>query len=180
MNLLGKMTSLYVPSMIKKKNLDQLFRLSARAFQCEAPDIRGKSYQQTLQEFAFFTQKTATEVIARKGDVQKVKKRLYRHAFMMGYNLRKLFKVRTPDEAMLISKRLYDILKIDFQGDSSGNITIKQCYFGSYYSKEICQLISALDEGIAAGLSGGGKLSFTQRITEGSSCCQGRLIMPEV
>jgi hypothetical protein len=31
-----------------------------------------------------------------------------------------------------------------------------------------------------AGLSAGGKLSFNQRITEGKSCCQGQLIMPEV
>jgi hypothetical protein len=81
---------------------------------------------------------------------------------------------------MAISRRLYGLLHIDFQGDFSGNITIKKCYFSSYYSKEICQLISALDEGIAAGLSGGGKLSFFQRITEGQPCCQGRLIMPEV
>ncbi|OGB60032.1 MAG: hypothetical protein A2Y94_14135, partial [Caldithrix sp. RBG_13_44_9] len=123
MNLLGKIACYYIPTAIKRKNLSHLIRLSARAFECEPPDIRGKSYQQCLQEFAFFTQKAATEVIARKGNVQKVKKRLYRHAFMMGYNLRKLFKVRTPDEVMLISKRLYDILKIDFQGDSSGNIT---------------------------------------------------------
>jgi predicted nucleic-acid-binding Zn-ribbon protein len=180
MNLLGELTRFYVPTVIKKKNLSQLFQLSARAFHCEPPDIKGKSYRQMLQEFAFFTQNAAREVITGKGDIQKVKKRLYRNAFLLGNHLRKLFKIHNPDEVMLISKKLYDILKIDFQGDPFGNITIKRCYFSTYYSQEICQLISALDEGIAAGLSGGGKLAFQQRITEGRLCCLGKLTMPEI
>jgi hypothetical protein len=180
MNLLGKITCYYLPTAIKKRNLNQLIRLTARAFQSEPPDTNGKSYQECLQKFAYFTQKKASEIIVRKDNMPKVKKRLYRNAFLMGYNIRKLLGIHTQSEVMAISRRLYGFLNIDFQGDSSGQITIKKCFFSSYYSKEICQLISALDEGIVAGLSAGGKLSFNQRITEGKPCCQGQLIMPEV
>jgi len=180
MNLLGKFACYYIPTAIKKRNLSQLIRLSARAFYSEAPETRGKSYQQCLQEFAFFTQKKATEIIVQKENIPKVKKRLYRNAFLMGYNIRKLLRIHTQREVIAISRRLYSFLNIDYQGDSSGRIIIKKCFFSSYYSEEICQLISALDEGIAAGLSAGGKLSFNQRITEGKPCCQGQLIMPEI
>lgn len=180
MNLLGKIACYYIPSLIKRKNLIQLIRLSANAFQSEPPDTKGKSYDQCLKEFAYFTQKKAGEAIVSKDNIQQIKKRLYRNAFLMGHNIRKLLAVGNQNEVMTISRRLYSFLHIDFIGNSSGQIIIKKCFFSTYYSKEVCQLISALDEGIIAGLSGGGKLSFNQRITEGQSCCLGQLIMPEV
>jgi len=180
MNLLGKIACYYIPTAIKKRNLQQLIRITASAFQSKPPDTSGKSYQQSLEEFALFTQKKAAEIIVSQENISKVKKRLYRNAFLMGYNIRKLLGILTKGEVMIISRKLYGFLQIDFQGDASGQIIIKKCFFSIYYTKDICQLISSLDEGILAGLSAGGKLSFNQRITEGTPCCQGQLIMPEV
>jgi hypothetical protein len=80
---------------------------------------------------------------------------------------------------MEMSSILYQILGIDFEGDTSGEVTIKKCFFSDYYSQQVCQIISSLDEGVAAGLSGGGNLSFSGRITEGKDCCRARLAMPE-
>ena len=180
MNLLGKFSRYYIPTSLKKRNLHQLIRITASAFQSDPPDTRGKSYLQCLEEFALFTQKKAAEIIASQANIPRVKKRLYRNAFLMGYNIRKILGILTQNEAMAISRRLYGFLQIDFQGDASGRIIIKKCFFSTYYTREICQLISSLDEGILAGLSAGGKLSFNQRITEDKPCCQGQLVMPEV
>jgi len=58
-------------------------------------------------------------------------------------------------------------------------VIIKYCGFSRFYTGRVCRLISALDGGTFAGLSGGGKLEFSQRITEGHDCCRGRLLFPE-
>ena len=63
---------------------------------------------------------------------------------------------------MTLGRFLYDILDIDFYGSvcgsdsSSGEITISRCYFSSLYSPEACQVMSAMDSGLLAGLAGGG------------------------
>jgi len=78
---------------------------------------------------------------------------------------------------MQMSAVIYKMLKIEFHGDSHGDIVIKRCFFSTYYSSNVCHLISALDEGLLAGLSGGGQFSFSQRITEGYSVCRAYLEM---
>jgi hypothetical protein len=58
---------------------------------------------------------------------------------------------------------------------SHGEITVRRCPFSDVYSVEVCRLVGALDSGLLAGLSGGDRLEFTQRITEGAPCCLARL-----
>ena len=79
---------------------------------------------------------------------------------------------------MQMGELIYKVLKIEFQGEPRGNIVIKRCFFSAYYSRSVCQLISSLDEGLLTGLSGGGKLIFSQRITEGHECCRAYLDAP--
>jgi hypothetical protein len=93
----------------------------------------------------------------------------------MGSELRQRLHIKNTQEIMLASRLLYDILGIEFQGDARGEVTINACFFSTYYSSGVCRILSSLDEGVAAGLSGGGTLSFAQRITEGKDCCKARL-----
>ena len=58
--------------------------------------------------------------------------------------------------------------------DAQGELRIRSCYFSSFYSSGVCRLISALDAGVAAGLSSGGRLVFSRRLTEGHDCCLAR------
>ncbi len=76
---------------------------------------------------------------------------------------------------MEMSQIIYKILGINFKGDRAGNILIARCFFSHYYSREVCRVVSSLDEGLLAVLSGGLHLDFNRRITEGSDCCQARL-----
>ena len=76
---------------------------------------------------------------------------------------------------MAAARVVYGLLDIDLRGTPDGEITVRRCAFSDSYSPEVCRLVSALDTGLLAGLSGGDRLEFTQRITEGGPCCLARL-----
>jgi hypothetical protein len=84
----------------------------------------------------------------------------------------RLLGIHSVDDVMALGRLLYSLLDIEFQGSSSGEIMISRCYFSGYYSPEVCRVMSAMDHGLLAGLAGGGKLVFSQRITEGHACCR--------
>lgn len=168
-----------IPSFMKKKKLEQLFDIVADAFGKSPPPLERLSYRERLKAFALYTSQEAEKRIQGGQGLENIKKRLHENAYILGQGVRKDFGIRSPREVMEMSSILYQILGIDFEGDASGEVTIKKCFFSDYYSPQVCQIISSLDEGVAAGLSGGGKLSFSGRITEGKDCCKARLAMPE-
>lgn len=171
--MLMKIMQLYMPEFIKKKKLNELFRLTADAFQSELPELRGLSFAECLSKYALFTKEQAESYSQSGRPLEEVKHRLYQNSCIFGQNLRKSLHIVTWKEAVTVLEVIYKLIGIDFQYDRQGEIIIKQCFFSKYYSGEVCKLISSLDEGLAAGLSGGGRLCFNQRITEGGSCCKG-------
>jgi hypothetical protein len=179
MNLRLLALKIYIPAFIKKKKLDELFQLTALAFGCEAPERKGLSFKERLKTYAIFTRCEAEKCLQEDKKLEEVKTRLFQGAYQLGRNMRRKFCLRNPDEIMEMSRILYRILGIDFTGKTHGDVTIKSCFFSPYYSPQVCRLISSLDEGLAAGLSEGGRLSFSQRITEGKECCKARFLMPE-
>lgn len=173
--MLLRLMQFHIPEFIKKKKLHELFRLTADAFQSEVPELRGLSFVECLLKYAQFTREQAEACSRGSGSLEEVKHRLYQNSYVFGQNLRKILHVATWEQALRALQAIYRIIGIDLYYDSQGEITIKQCFFSKYYSPEVCQLISALDDGVAAGLSGGGKLHFTQRTTEGASHCKAYL-----
>ena len=171
--MLLKIMQLYMPEFIKKKKLNELFRLTADAFQSELPELRGLSFAECLSKYALFTKEQAESYLQSGRPLEEAKHRLYQNSCIFGQNLRKSLHIETWEEAVTVFKVIYKLIGIDFRYDRQGEIIIKQCFFSKYYSGEVCNLISSLDEGLAAGLSGGGRLYFNQRITEGCSCCKG-------
>ncbi len=171
--MLTKIMKKYMPEFIKKKKLNELFRLTADAFQSELPELRGLTFAECLPKYALFTKEQAESYLQSGRSLEEVKHRLHLNSCIFGQNLRKSLHIATWEEAVTVLKVIYKLIGIDFQCDRQGEIIIKQCFFSKYYSGEVCKLISSLDEGLAAGLSGGGTLCFNQRITEGGSCCKG-------
>lgn len=167
---------LYIPSVLKKRMIIYLSKITAEAFQCDDPDLKGYSYKETLYQFALFTCRESEGPGKREKEREMTAKRLYIRAYRLGYRLRQVLRIETIDDVMKVSRLLYRILKIDFQGCGEGNITINRCYFSNYYTPEICRFISQIDKGVIAGLSGGGKLEFSQRLTEGKNSCKARLL----
>lgn len=170
----------FQPEFIVKRKLLDLIRLTGLAFDMDPPDLRRCTLNEAVEQFARFT-KTAAEFTLRQsgGHQRRVKEKLYTNAYQFGKNMRRFFHVRSIDEAMSASAILYKILKIQFHGDHWGEIVIQKCYFSEFYNEQTCEMISAIDTGVIAGLSGGGALTFTQRITEGEPCCRARLILKE-
>jgi hypothetical protein len=173
MNMLLEIMQIYIPEFIKKKKLNELFCLTADAFQSELPELRKLSFAEYLSKYALFTREQAERYLQSGCPLEEVKDRLYQNSYIFGQNLRKSLHIITWEEAVTVLKVIYKLIGIDFQYDRQGEIIIKQCFFSKYYSGRVCKLISSLDEGMASGLSGGGRLCFNQRITEGGSCCKG-------
>jgi len=170
---LKKIMRIYIPEFIKKEKLGELFRLTADAFQSEPPKLEGLSFAERLTKYALFTKEQAEGYLRSGRSPEEVNKRLYKNSCIFGQSLRKSLHIVTWEDAVTTLKAIYKLIGIDFSYGDQGEFIIRQCFFGKYYSKEVCMLISSLDEGLAAGLSGGGRLCFKQRITEGTSCCIG-------
>ena len=114
---------------------------------------------------------------ARRGDLSELQERLYRNAYRLGRTTGWLLRVQGVDDVMAFAHLLYGILDIELQGSGSGEITISRCYFSSFYLPQVCQVMSAMDRGLLAGLAGAGNLIFTQRIAEGWPCCRARFTL---
>lgn len=179
MSLLLQIANIYVPAFVKRKYFTRLFSATAEAFHTHLPNMSGWKYDRFLQEYAVFTRKESDELFRQGIDIEPVKKSLFDGAMQLGSELRRILKVRTRRDIMLAGRMLYRMLGIDFRMNPEGEITIGRCYFSKFYSAETCRLISSLDAGILAGISGGGKLVFINRITEKADSCHANLIFPE-
>jgi hypothetical protein len=169
----------YVPAFLKKKELSKLFNITAEAFGCAAPSISDLSFEESLEQYAQFTRTLAEKIHSGSSHLQRIQNQLYHNAYELGDTYRELFHVSTLTEAMDVCKILYRILGIDFRSTVNGKIEIPSCYFSTYYSASTCRLISFLDAGLMAGLSGGGRLTFFKRITEGFHCCRAEILLEE-
>jgi hypothetical protein len=177
MKVLLKILPKNLPEFIHKAILSELFTATADAFEVPAPIPGSYSFDERLQTYAVFTNDQAEKVFTSGQDVATIKARLYQNAFILGRRLRTWFSVDTIEEVMRLGQILYRVIGIEVYGDTQGEITVKRCQFSKYYSSQVCSLISALDDGIFSGLSGGRRLNFSERITEGKDCCRAKLFL---
>jgi len=175
MNILIKVLPHNLPAFIREEILAQLFEATADAFECPAPAHDHLSYDACLQTYALFTSEQAEKALQAGRDVSAIKTQLYQNAYPLGGKLRKWFSVDTMEEVMELGQILYRAIGVEIQGDTQGDVTVKRCYFSQFYSGPVCDLISAMDDGVFSGLSGGGRLVFSQRLSEGRECCRARL-----
>jgi hypothetical protein len=170
---------IYVPPAFKKKLLRELFLSTARAFDTTAPNLRGLSYDALLESYAAFTKNAAARALDEGQRVAVVQEKLYANAFALGKRLRTALGLRSLRQVLTASEILYRALGIAFEGNESGDVTIRECYFSRFYTADICRVVSSIDAGVAAGLSGGGRLEFSQSITAGAGCCRAHLVFEE-
>jgi hypothetical protein len=166
----------HTPPFVKRQAVALLFGVTAAAFECARPRLRGLSYEQCLLAYATFTAERAGRAL-QGGDLSELSARLYRNAYRIGRAPGRLLRVRSVDDVIAVGRFLYGILDIDFQGSGSGDIVIGRCYFSRFYSADVCRLMSGMDRGLLAGLAGTGELVFSERITEGRPCCRARFAL---
>ncbi|MBE0665098.1 MAG: hypothetical protein IH584_04690, partial [Candidatus Aminicenantes bacterium] len=155
-----------LPLAGRRKALNELLRLTAAAFGQECAGWRrASSHNERLRHFALFSRSQAEKAI-KKGTELTVRKILYENARHLGQDIRARLPIRNRADVAATLHHLYRMLAIDMAVDPLGTVTVQRCFFEPCYSPEICRFISALDEGIVAGICGG-RLVFSQRLTEG-------------
>ena len=171
MNLLSVMLRIYTPRFLKRRELENLFRLTASAFGTDVPAGTALTYAERLGQYARFTnEESAKSLLASDAGIE-MKEKLFLSGFAIGDRLRKTLGCSTGDEAVDAMRLVYRMIGIELISPAPGAVAVRRCYFSAFYAPETCRVISALDDGVFAGLSGGGRLRFTGRISEGAECC---------
>lgn len=160
-----------------RKRLQDLFRFTAAAFDRELPDLRGQSRADMLLAYARFTRGEAERELAG-GTAPARQRELHERSLRLGRDIRSALPVRSRADAAAVLRFLYRTLAIDNTVDARGAVTIGRCFLAAHYTPEVCRFMSAMDEGIVAGLCGG-RLIFSQRLTEGAACCRARIEWPD-
>ncbi len=170
--LIVRALEIYTPEFVKRRAIAELFHATAAAFEADVPSIGGLGSQTCLSEYARFTQRQAEQALRDGRAVAVIKQRLYWNAVAMGARYGRWLRLWSAADVMAVGRVLYRILETDFQGDAAGEVVVSRCYFSRYFSADVCRLMSAADDGLFAGLSNGGRLTFSARITEGRPCCR--------
>jgi hypothetical protein len=180
MSLRLSLVRAFRPRVLMKKSLKDLFSLTAHAFGREAPDLRAMPWAECLRQYAVFTRAEVEKAMAAGPDIEPLRERLRKNAAAFGRLLRARLGIRTAKEALDGLTLLYGAIEIELLADATGGVTIPRCFFSRHYTPAVCHVVSALDEGLAAGFTDGGRLQFSQRITEGHACCRAVLVQGAV
>ncbi len=178
MNLRLSLARFYLPAGIRKRKLEELLQLTARAFEAEPPSVEGLSLEGMRRRYAEFSKEAAERALARPDGLTAIRQRLFGEAARLGREIARELGVSTPHEVVTAARILYRGLEIDLKGDRQGDIVIRRCSFSRHYSPGVCRLMGALDAGILSGLAGGGELVFEQRLTDGADRCRAHFSFP--
>jgi hypothetical protein len=164
-----------MPLWVKNKMLKELFELTANSFGCDYPDLSAFSYKRNLMKYALFSKEAVDKALENGSNPEIIKDRLYKSSYAIGERIRKELEIELSVDIFAIIEIVYKTLDIDIHFSQRGDLKITRCFFSSIYNQETCRIISAIDQGIVAGISNGLILDFNQRITEGKNCCRASL-----
>jgi hypothetical protein len=159
------------PNAIRPFVVRRLLRITAEAFGARRPAVRWMRGDRPLRLYAESSGAFASALLEGGGDVAAVRRALWERARAVGQTLRRLLGIRTDDDAMRAASIVYRVLGIDLRAVEPGRIVVTRCAFAQRYRPDVCALMSALDDGLFAGLTGGRRLTFARRLTEGAPAC---------
>jgi hypothetical protein len=157
------------PWLLRAACIMRLAKVTQEAFGCRPRKVSG------LDSFASLTVRQAEAALHAGGETSKIEEKLSRGALHLGRRIRFWLGIHGRGESLAVARALYRILEIDFRANADGRFTVPRCRFSSCYSPAVCRLISSLDCGLLAGLTGGARMVFTRRITEGAAACAGEI-----
>lgn len=170
--ILLRLAEIWIPPALKTRALSELAGLTADAFGVPPPPLEGRDWPAGLEAYALFSRSEAEKALTHPEELSVLRARLRARAFGFGERLRRRFGPSSRKEVLRLARFLYGTIGIDFDARPDGEVLIRACGFSRHYSREVCSLISALDEGVLAGLAGGGRLEFRERLTEGKAACR--------
>jgi hypothetical protein len=178
MSLRLALAELCLPAPLRRAGLNELAAAAAAAYGCPRPRWRSRSYPDRLREFARFTAgRVATAGAKERGEATE--DRLRQEAEEVGRRLRRRLGVGSHEEALRALRLLYRQIGIELLTPSRDRIEMTSCLFSRLYDPVTCRTMSAMDQGIVAGLTGGWQLRFEARLTEGAPRCAASLTRPD-
>jgi hypothetical protein len=170
---------LYVPAWLSRAAIGRLFGATACAFGRSRDGVRRLDRATLLERYVAFTAECADETLQASVDVDVVSRRLWRNAYVLGRLVRRRLGVRTRDAALRAVRVAYRMIGIELRVDRSATLVVDRCPFAAAYSPRTCRLMSSMDAGLVAGLTDGGRLAFSERITEGRPRCRASITWTE-
>ncbi len=155
-----------------------LMKQTAKVFGVKTPKNMGFSSSKLLKTYAQMTRDVSLNFIQSKQDRNQLQQNLYYMAFQLGSELRWWLRPQNNQDCFDIIEMLYRNIKISLC-EQSHTICVHQCYFSDFYTPEICSIISAIDQGIFAGVYQDGTLSFYKRMTEGHQVCVANFVLDD-
>lgn len=159
------------PDFFRRRQIQILMDLAAESFGVPKEKLRKGSAEKALRQYAGFT------CLCMDAGAEEEEK-LYQDAYRLGDKIRQITGLTEDEDLHRLIILLYRNIgiKMRIKGnlgtEHAGEVTVTKCYFSRVYSPEECRLMSFVDSGIVAGICGGGKLRFSQRITEGCESCR--------
>jgi len=151
------------PEIVRRVQLQILMDLTAKAFRAPGKRLWTRPWRDGLRLYAEYTREHC-----ECADPQQ----LYRMSFAMGERLRRITGFTDASDLRRLVFWLYRGIGIAMGGELPGEVTVSGCFFSDYYAPSVCAMMSNMDSGIVGGVMGGGRLVFTERITEGRPCCK--------
>jgi len=180
------LAGIHIPARLRLEKISELGALTAKAFGVAPPALSGRSIRRDLEAYARFTRGSADRAVEGKADLALLGDRLRQEALAFGKALAASFGIRDRGQALRLIRLAYRAIGIDLRAAPDGSILVRRCFFEGFYTPETCRLIASLDEGLMAGICGGGRLEFSQRMTSGrpgpaaGSECRARFLFDEV
>ena len=172
MNVRLALAGLGLPPFVRRRGIRRLFRITAEAFAAPLPPRLSPGTDRLLEEYATFTRDETGRLASRPADVEGVREGLRTRAKALGADLGRAFGVKTRRDGERLLSIVYQAIGIDLSAEG-GAVTVGRCGFAPFYDEETCRMISALDEGLMAGILGEGRLEFAERLTAGRGRCAG-------
>jgi len=156
----------WTPQRVKRWGLERLFAVVATAFGVPVPEPETGR----LAQFAAFTRGQAERAL--RGGNRDAQRLLYSGALTLGRELRRRAGAGSVRARLRLARIAYRSIGVDFR-EEAGRFVIDRCYFAQCCPAPVCALMSALDRGLIAGISGGRPI-FHERVS-GCECCRGWL-----
>lgn len=166
-----RMLSIRMPRHMKKKQIEALFEITARALDCPEPDISRLNHEEAIEAFSDFMAQQVTRLHDEGTDMEAINARLYKGAHKMGVVL--------SESGHLSGKDIYPALELVYknidaviEGSLPGRVIINRCYSNTEYTPEVCDFMAQLDYGIIAGMCGNEYSVTPDEVIEGSRTCE--------
>jgi hypothetical protein len=154
--------------------LDELAAVTAAGFGSSPPQWQGATFEERLREYARFTAGRAETLLAQDDPaaLAAAQARLRAGAEGLGAKARRSLGLSSTSDALDALAVLYQEIGIEMSRVAPGDVVVTRCLFAERFSEPVCRVVGALDDGMAAGLAGGGRLDFGERLTAGAACCR--------